>query len=302
MARRARRSSSAPRSPSGQAFGVGVSLLALGIGLFIASWLLGRSSSPLLKVVAGQIDGPAPLLLVCGLVLAAAGHALRSRASKPASEPTWFPADSTDFVRSAVASELPPPPEHRGRRAPARQWGPQVFEDIEWHRFETLCARLFAQAGFEAKTRSHGADGGVDIWLHARHADGPAAVVQCKHWLGKPVGVKEVREFLGAMASQRLPRGTYATTSTFTPEAARFAGDNGIELLDLDGLLALIAGRTPQQQAELLAHAYEGEYWRPTCASCGLKMVERSARRDASGFWGCAAYPRCRFTLPLRRA
>jgi restriction system protein len=189
---------------------------------------------------------------------------------------------------------------HRGQRAPATRWSQQVFEDIEWRRFEDVCASLFAQAGFEARTQSHGADGGVDIWLYSQNAQGPAAVVQCKHWLGRQVGVKELREFYGVMASHKLLRGTFATSSTFSADARQFAKANGISALDRLGLLALIARRTPPQQQALLALAYQGEYWRPTCASCGIKMVERSVRATRKAFWGCADYPRCRFTLPAR--
>jgi restriction system protein len=139
----------------------------------------------------------------------------------------------------------------------------------------------------------------VDIWLHSRHTEGAAAIVQCKHWNGRQVGVKEMREFFGVMASHKLKRGTYATTSTFTPDAAQFAKDNGISALDRVRLLALIAKRTPEQQIELLEIAYEGEYWRPTCASCGVKMVERESRKNASGFWGCTQFPKCKGTLPM---
>jgi len=31
----------------------------------------------------------------------------------------------------------------------------------------------------------------------------------------------------------------------------------------------------------LLAVAHEGEYWRTTCASCGIKLVERTRAKDA---------------------
>ncbi len=191
---------------------------------------------------------------------------------------------------------------HRGLQPRATAWNAQVFRDIEWRRFEAVCANLFAQAGFEARSQSHGADGGVDIWLYSQNAEGPAAVVQCKHWLGKPVGVKELREFYGVMASHKLTRGTFATSGTYTPDARDFARSNGISVLDSLALLALISRRDPQQQKELLEIAYEGEYWRPTCASCGLKMVERVARRGGGLFWGCTEYPRCRFTLPVRKA
>lgn len=110
--------------------------------------------------------------------------------------------------------------------------------------------------------------------------------------------VRELREFYGVMASNKLKRGTFATTSTYTPEALEFARANSIHTLDGAGLLQLISRRTPAQQQELLQVAYEGEYWRPTCASCGTKMVERSRSSDGGLFWGCTNYPRCKRTLP----
>lgn len=155
-----------------------------------------------------------------------------------------------------------------------------MFAAIEWRRFEAVCEKLFGQAGFETKSQSHGADGGVDIWLHSRNSEGPIAVVHCKHWQGKPVGVKELREFFGVMSLHKLKRGTYATTSTYTADAQLFAKETGINALNGDGLLALISKRTPEQQQALLDVAYVGEYWRPTCASCGMKMV---AREPAKG-------------------
>lgn len=60
-------------------------------------------------------------------------------------------------------------------------------------------------------------------------------MVQCKHWQAKPVGVKELREFFDVMASHKLQRGTYATTSTYTADAQQFAKANGINALSGDG-------------------------------------------------------------------
>ncbi len=297
------------RQPADKLLGAGLSVLGLGAVLLVLSLVLGASSGPLRSVSQG-LRGGVPYLLAIGALVTLLGWALRARPAAPAParragrDPEWFPNDSTDFGRGDTTI-VPSTLETRirtGRRASATAWSAQVFEDIEWRRFETLCCQLFAQAGFEAKSQSHGADGGVDIWLHSRNAEGPAAVVQCKHWHGKQVGVKEVREFFGVMASRKVARGTYATTSSFTDEAVRFARDNGIHLLDGKGLLALIATRTPGQQDELLRHAYEGEYWRPTCASCGQKMVERTPRKGGKPFWGCAGYPNCRSILPMRQA
>lgn len=277
--------------------GTALSLFGLGCALLLFRYMLGSSAGSMLQT--------APLVLLSGLVLGAVGYALRPRTglARRAGEATLIPVDSTDF-----AGTMTPPPEphdprsHRGQRPPARTWGPQVFDDIEWQRFEAVCARLFAQAGFETRLQSHGIDGGADLWLHSRHAQGPVAVVQCRHWRTRPVGVQELREFVALMASHNLARGTYLTTSTFTPDALKFARTHGIHTRDADGLLDLIAQRSPEQQQALIELAYQGEYWRPTCARCGLKMVEVGARNGGAGFWGCADFPRCRFTLPVAEA
>ena len=284
----------------------GVLAAGAAIVLLGASMALGLSANPALQAVSKGLRVPLPYVGVLALVLVMLHLVARPKrdAAPSTMQPTLFGKDTTAFLSqldSRLASQLPEAePLHRGQRAPASTWNAQVWRDIEWRRFEEVCARLFAQAGLEARTQSHGADGGVDIWLYSQNAQGPAAVVQCKHWLGKAVGVKELREFYGVMASHKLLRGTFATSGTFTGDARDFAKSNGISALDGLALLALISRRTTQQQKELLELAYQGEYWRPTCASCGLKMVERQARKRGGAFWGCTEYPRCRFTLPVR--
>lgn len=172
-------------------------------------------------------------------------------------------------------------------------WSSAVFDVIEWRRFEAVCEWLFGQAGFETKTQSHGADGGIDIWLYSKNfPDGPVSVVQCKHWSKRAVKVGEVRALLGSMTDKNVKRGIFATTSVFTQDATQFAKDNGIQLLDRQGLLELIGKRTPEQQRELLAVATKDQFWIPTCPSCGVKM-KRRARKAGGGFWGCVNYPRC---------
>jgi len=184
------------------------------------------------------------------------------------------------------------------RSEPPDAWSAEVFDLIEWRRFELVVEALFAQAGFETRAQPCGADGGVDIWLHSKNRGGAAvSIVQCKHWTVWQVGVKPVRELRGAMAAHGIARGQFVTTSRYSHEARAFAKDNGIMLHDTRSLLALIAGREPTQQQELLRVAFHGEYWRPTCASCGIKLVERQARDGGKPFWGCRHYPKCRTTM-----
>ncbi|MBT2335260.1 restriction endonuclease [Variovorax paradoxus] len=209
---------------------------------------------------------------------AAVPRSLRSSAT-PASrqEPTFVPERSS--------AEEPAPPQEQ-------QWSTAVLFAIEWRRFEALCEAFYAQAGFATRSQSHGPDGGVDIWLQSKHIVAPR-IVQCKHWRNTRVALKDMREFLGVMASHKLQNGTFVTSSTFTREALAFAEANGIQAQDGAALLKLIRLRTPEQQAALLAVAYEGEYWRPTCAGCGTKMVERPPKGNRGAFWGCNNYRRC---------
>jgi len=303
------------RKPKHTLLSAGASLISLGLIFLLLPAMLG--TRPVIRAVGEGLRMPGWSALGVGVVLLALHLLVRQRSAvklpkvdrrnaphrvsqiisqvEPTLEPPARIADSPD------ATPAPAPAPARAHERLTR-WSPEVFAAIEWRRFEAVVEALFGQAGFETRAQTHGADGGVDVWLHSRHAGGaPVGVVQCKHWQGKPVPVSAMREFFGVMASHGLKRGTYATTSRFTPEALAFANANGINAQDGNGLLKLIATRTPEQQAALLATAFEGEYWRPTCASCGVKMAERTARGTGKRFWGCVNFPRCKATLPMAR-
>lgn len=205
------------------------------------------------------------------------------------------------------------------REAPPTDWNLRVFQLIEWRRFEAVVEELFSQAGFKTRPQKHrselanaegGAqasdnatdaygDGGVDIWLYSRHARRAVSVVQCKHSQGRAVSVGELNRFLAVMNSHDLRRGTYATTSTFTADALAFASGHGIHAMDGSALLELIRMRTEAQQRRLLDIAFEGEYWRPTCSNCSVKLVQRGNADNGSLFWGCTNFPDCRMRLPM---
>jgi restriction system protein len=283
-------------------------MLVLAGAFWLASVML--TGSPMLAAVGGSLRSMLWFPLTIGLGLLGVHFILTRWVAAKSTAPFVGASAAPPVIRKEPTLAMPTNPiasltpsgvdSQKDRLVKKTQWSPDVFAAIEWRRFEAVVETLFAQAGFETRSQSHGADGGVDIWLHSKHAEGPVSVVQCKHWQGKPVTVKEMREFLGVMVSKGIQRGTYATTSRYTVDALEFAKANGINAQDGAGLLKLIAQRTPEQQARLLEVAYEGEYWKPTCASCGVKMVERTPKNGGAAFWGCKNYPRCKSKLPMR--
>lgn len=140
-----------------------------------------------------------------------------------------------------------------------KRWSLDVFAAIDAQRFAAVCETWFSWAGFDTRSKAHRTNEGVDIWLHAARMPGPVAIVRCKHWLNKPVGLQDMKEFGGLMANFQSAHGTYTTTSTYTPEALQFAKEHGIDAVDGRGLLRRIQTRTRQRQQALLAVAYSGQ-------------------------------------------
>lgn len=282
---------------------VGIKLLLAGGGfvlvpLFMSSSVLGKAFANLIPI---------------GLLMLAAGGGFTwwSRQDRAPALPSVRKEPFEDRSLRRDPAPLDPPVQRRiepslevpQQRVAPSSWSREVFEVIEWRRFEAVVEALFQQAGFETKTQSHGADQGVDVWLYSRHQPGePVSVVQCKHWQGKQVGVDKIRELRGVMAAHNVRRGQFATTSTFSSAAVEFAAGNAINLLDISGLLALIGKRSADEQAQLLAVALQGDYWRPTCVNCGDKMVQREPKKGGAPFWGCVNYPRCKTIIQMRTA
>lgn len=177
-------------------------------------------------------------------------------------------------------------------------WSLELLRSIDWKRFEEVCAEYFRVCGFHASTQSHGPDGGIDIKIYApNNRTQIVNIVQCKQ-RNRQVGPKLMRELLGVMTANKVPRGTFVTSSTFNEDATQFAVQNRIHLIDGKQLMKQILERSQSEQECLLKVATEGDYLTPTCPSCGIKLVARENRKDKSKFWGCLNHPGCRFRLP----
>lgn len=181
-------------------------------------------------------------------------------------------------------------------------WSLALLKELEWHRFEQVVAAYSRELGYEAKTTRTGADGGVDVQLFQNGQSHPVMIVQCKAWDAYKVGVKPVRELYGVMAADKVANGAFFTTGEFTTEAHDWARDKSLDLVDGREFMSRLSQLSPATQQKLLAAATEGDYTTPTCPSCDIKMVQRTAGKGGnagSTFWGCRNYPSCRQTFKM---
>ena len=177
-------------------------------------------------------------------------------------------------------------------------WTLEALRAMEWKRFEMLCAGYYEAVGFQSKTLRCGADGGIDVKLFRVDPEKPIAIVQCKAWNVYSVGVKEIRELLGVMAHEKVGRGVFITTATYTQDALNFGSANPIQLIDGAAFVAKLLELPKHHQHTLLELAFQGDYKTPTCPSCGIKTIKRDSKRGP--FFGCENYPRCKTTFKFK--
>jgi restriction system protein len=155
-----------------------------------------------------------------------------------------------------------------------------------------LGAAFYREIGLRSETIRCGADGGIDAKLFQGDSLEPVAIVQCKAWNSRSVGVKPVRELLGVMAHHKIPKGIFLATGEFTNEAVAFAQDHSMDLVSGPAFMEMLAKLPDEGRQRLLQVATDGDYTTPTCPSCGIKMVVRHSERG--DFWGCSNYPGCK--------
>ena len=261
-------------------------------------WSAGQT---IIKVLATLGQYLLPLALIVGSILSlfsqrrVAYSTTETVVGKPTTdrvEPKFGGLDSVwdEFSRGGNSVE----PEKNPNR-----WSRGFLESVEWKRFEDLAAEFYREKGISCETTTLGADGGIDLKLYQDDSGKPTALVQCKAWGQRKVGVKAIRELRGVMASAGIEKGFFITAGSFSDEAKKFAKENHITLIDTTLLLMMINRLSREAQYRLLKFTAEGDYTTPTCPSCGIKMVRRDSRRGI--FWGCRHYPRCKQTLNMRK-
>ncbi len=172
----------------------------------------------------------------------------------------------------------------------------EQLRTIDWFQFEKVVGLAYRKLGYSV-TKCGGAnpDGGIDLVIEK---DGQRLAVQCKQWKTSKVGVKAVREFLGALTDAGIQKGIFITLRGYTGAAKQLAEKHGIEIVNETGLARMLESTDAKFDSETL-HILRDT--RKFCPKCERALVLRTATKGpGSGqkFWGCSAYPRCHFTLP----
>ncbi len=101
--------------------------------------------------------------------------------------------------------------------------------------FEHWVLQILTFTGWERVTMAGGAaDRGVDLRGTYR---GESCIVQCKHYQTRNVTPKEVRELIGTLHIQRVPRAILITSAAYTSQCYQEITGHPVELWDVDTLV-----------------------------------------------------------------
>lgn len=165
----------------------------------------------------------------------------------------------------------------------------EIVEAIEWKRFELLCHLIFKATGFNSCLTIDGADEGVDIRIYDNDDESKVLyLVQCKKWRkNQKIDRPLLQQLRGQMAAENVDKGGYCVTSSFTLPAQEFAAANSIELFDQEKIINSFNRLEIVTRERILKELLDGDYWTPSCASCGKKF-QATKLKSGKMVWGCS--------------
>ena len=160
------------------------------------------------------------------------------------------------------------------------------LRNIDWFQFEKLVALAFENQGYHV-TRRGGAnpDGGVDLDIEK---EGLRSAVQCKQWKTWNVGVKAVREFLGALTDAQIPHGIFITLNGYTGDAKQLAEKHDIEIINETGLAEMLSGLNLHEDPRAVEILNDTRKFCPKCERLMIERVAEKGPNPGQRFWGCS--------------
>lgn len=232
------------------------------------------------------------VLLILGFVLF--GIYRRATAERGVQSTTGGVFALPAFVPAEKSEEVEPEPKWTPETSSTTEFIEQLHS-MDWFQFEKLVGYVYQKYGY-AVTHRGGAnpDGGIDLIIEK---DSQRTAVQCKQWKTWNVGVRAIREFMGALTDSGVPKGIFVTLRGYTEDAKALAAKHGIEILNETGLTQMLESTDARFDPEVLELLHDT---RKFCPKCGRELVIRIAGRGPNSggkFWGCSGFSRCRFTM-----
>jgi len=142
---------------------------------------------------------------------------------------------------------------------------------IDWFQFEKLVAAVYRRLGYSV-TRRGGSnpDRGIDLVIER---DGDQTAVQCTQWKSWNVGVRPVREFLGALTDAWIQKGIFVTLCGSLEMLSGWPTKMG-SIVNETELAALLASVDAASDPEILAILDDPP---KLCPKCEREMVLRTA-------------------------
>jgi len=109
--------------------------------------------------------------------------------------------------------------------------------------FEKFVANLLKKMGYgDPLITPKSNDGGIDIIIKEDKLGFGNIYVQTKRYaIDKTVGRPEIQQFVGAISNTQSKKGLFVTTAKFTKDAAKYAENNHIVLVDGEKLVQLMS-------------------------------------------------------------
>jgi restriction system protein len=220
--------------------------------------------------MAGAILNPFGIVLaaVCGIMAALLFY--KQRISKSAKvvrllephfsvpPPPLRPKIPKVEVDAATPAELAVEPAPSLPAAKSDAWSLELLHRIKDRQFDEFVAAYFRELTFRTEASQIGADEGTDIRLFEKGKTGVYAIVQCKACDTQKTGVRSVRELLGVMTHDKVPRGVFVATGDYTDAALDFARRHPMILITGEMLINDILSFSEDAKVRLMNVAAEG--------------------------------------------
>jgi hypothetical protein len=214
-------------------------------------------------------------------------------------------------MRGTMGNAFEPPPQVPDRNVDEVESEPALMSEpvvstpelvqqlpaLDEFQFEKLIGLAFRNLGYEVTQHGNAdPDGAIDLIIQK---DGQRTAVQCRQWKAGRVGIKPVREFLGALAEANIRQGKFITLYGHTTQAGQFARNHDIELVTETELAWMFEATAAGADPEVLNLFHDSRKFCPKCERELAIQVDEMEPGRGSKYWRCSGYPDCDFAMPL---